>query len=274
MQRSQDEMAKANGKIIGAATQANVRYLKSLKDKDWESPTGCEDWNIRRLAEHLAGGSANYSAKIQEVINKRPSNVGDLKLATLDNKALVDLMESNCMAMDAALQKTTPTQATTTVQMSWGSVPLANVAGTWANESVLHGWDLQIGRNPNAAIPADWAKAMIPRAEAIIGGPLADPEAAMKSEGVYLLQVSDGVGPKTITVKDGKLSLTHGAAAKPDVTIALTADQYLRLLWGRMPLESEAKKGLLGVILRQGAKVKVTGKAKMAKNLNDIFQGI
>lgn len=274
MQTPLDERTKASAKIIAEATQANVRYLKSLKAKDWESPSGCEDWNVRRLTEHLTGGAANYNAKVQEAVNKRPANVGDLKLPSLSSEALINLLEQHCMAMEAALQKATPTQAAATVAMSWGARPLANVASTWANECVLHGWDLQVGRNSNAVIPPDWAKAMIPGAEAIVGGPLADPEAAMKSEGVYLLHVADGVGAKTLTVKDGKISLTHGAAGKPDVTLSLTADQYLRLIWGRMPLESDAKGGLLGGILRRGPKVKIMGNEAKAKNLNEIFQGI
>ncbi len=274
MQKPLEEMTKASAKIIAEATRANVQYLKSLKAKDWESPTGCEDWNVRRLTEHLAGGAAICNAKVQETVNKRPANVGDLKLSSLSTESLVNLLEQNCMAMEAALQKATPTQAAANLAMSSGSMSLAKVASTWANECVLHGWDLQVGRNSNAVIPPDWAKAMIPGAEAIVGGALADPEAAMKSEGVYLLHVADGVGAKTLTVKDGKLGLTHGAAGKPDVTLSLTADQYLRLIWGRMPLKSDAKGGLLGGVLRRGPKVKIAGNAAKAKNLNDIFQGI
>ncbi len=52
-----------------------------------------------------------------------------------------------------------------------------------------------------------------------------------------------GWGPITLTANQGGLAVTAGANETPDVTLTLTADQYVRLIAGRLPLDQALRDG-------------------------------
>jgi putative sterol carrier protein len=93
---------------------------------------------------------------------------------------------------------------------------------------------------------------------------IAHGRAASKAPGTYLLDVSDGIGPITVTVQDGRASLTQDRASHPVVTLRMNADQYARFIVGRLDLQRAM----------DGGKVQVEGDADRAMDLKRIFGGI
>lgn len=87
--------------------------------------------------------------------------------------------------------------------------------------------------------------------------------AAAADPGTYLLQVGDGVGPITVEATKTGASVDMGPARNPVVTLRLTADQYVRLIAGRLDLEGADRKT-----------VGVEGDAARAAALTRIFAGI
>jgi len=72
------------------------------------------------------------------------------------------------------------------------------------------------------------------------------------------------VGPVTISAENGRVTVEPGATKTPDATLDLTADQYARLMAGRLDLARATEWG----------DVTVEGDRTRALGLNRIFQGI
>ena len=79
-----------------------------------------------------------------------------------------------------------------------------------------------------------------------------------------MLDVGDGVGPITVTAMDGAVTVERAQGGNADVTMHVTADQYMRLLAGRLPLRSALDRG----------EVTVNGDCARAENLNRLFAGV
>jgi putative sterol carrier protein len=75
----------------------------------------------------------------------------------------------------------------------------------------------------------------------------------------YVWELSgDGGGTWTGTVKDGAITITEGAAEKPNVTFQMGADDYIKMVNGEL-------NGTKAVMTR---KLKVVGSILMAKKMN------
>jgi len=93
---------------------------------------------------------------------------------------------------------------------------------------------------------------------------VASKEGASTAPGRYLLQVGVGVGPVAVSTRNGRVTLESGATGTPDVALRLTADQYARVVAGRLDLARATEQG----------DVTVEGDRSWALALNSIFQGI
>lgn len=113
-----------------------------------------------------------------------------------------------------------------------------------------------------AVIPTPWATALAGTAHE--AGPLVAHADAPSATGTYLLEVGDGVGAVTVQVVDGYVSMYRHSDEGSDVTLRLTADQYDRLIYGRLPL---------GPAMASGA-VSVEGDRAQAEKLNALFAGV
>jgi putative sterol carrier protein len=130
-------------------------------------------------------------------------------------------------------------------------------------EAVYHNWDGRARREPNATIPTPWAQALATLSIETAAW-LARQNEAQSAQGTYLLEVGDGVGPVTVSASEGTVRTGGGRQGTPDVTLHLTADQYVRLLAGRLPLRPAIESG----------EVTVEGDRGRAEGLNRIFAGI
>jgi hypothetical protein len=140
-------------------------------------------------------------------------------------------------------------------------MPLGQATYVSMFEAVFHNWDARAGQQPGATIPTEWTLQLTMRAVEFVPF-LTNRKGSAEAPGTYLLQVGDGVGPITVTASDGKVSVERGVEGKADVTIHLTADQYMRLLAGRLDLSKES------------SDVAIEGDRARATGLNRIFQGI
>ena len=130
-------------------------------------------------------------------------------------------------------------------------------------EAVLHHWDGRAGRDPGATIPLAWAQEVAGYSLELALA-FAHQDAAAQAAGRYLLEVGDGVAPITVTVAEGAVTIEHGRAGAADVTLHVTADQYIRLLAGRLPLRAALDTGV----------VTANGDRARAERLNRLFAGV
>lgn len=51
---------------LDRAERCWVRALERVNDGDWNRPSGCEDWTVRHLVNHLIGGGARYTKLLSQ----------------------------------------------------------------------------------------------------------------------------------------------------------------------------------------------------------------
>ncbi len=88
------------------------------------------------------------------------------------------------------------------------------------------------------------------------------PEAAGGLRATYQLQLSgNGGGAWHIAIADGKCALQKGAAEKPQVTIAMSEDDFRALIEGRLNAMSAYSEG----------RVRIGGDLFLAMRLGELF---
>lgn len=262
---AQRTQATANARTAGDAYGEMAHYLRSVSEDAWNGPTGCSEWTLRQLAGHVVGEAVWFPNLVRGVTQGEAPLPGEHyeSLKTLPPGQLADIMAQAAAAIAPAVEAATDEQLHQTVDVGFMKLPLWRTTVLPLMEASYHGWDARAGRDPGATIPTA-------RAVQIAGilfdfAPMiANRDGAAAAPGTYLLRVGDDVGPVTIMARDGQVAVERGAQGTPDVTLHLSADQYVRLIAGRLDLASAIEQG---TVIVEGARGR-------ALDLRRIFQGI
>jgi hypothetical protein len=260
------DLANGWARTAGEAFAASAEYFRALPANAWNDPTGCAKWNEHQLAGHIAGevvwfpnlargvtqGEAPLPMSRYEEINQLPG----VQIAAVIAEAARELPPTIAAATDENLQAD--------VDMGFTKMPLWQACYVSALEAVLHNWDARARREEGATIPQNWALSVGNAASlAQLASLVAHRDAVAGAEGVYLLDVAEGVGWLTITAHGGNLTVERGGTRPPKVTLHLTADEALRLISGRLSLDSH-----------EGQWLQMDGDPERARGLNRIYSGI
>eukprot|EP01092_Planopodium_desertum_P007947 TRINITY_DN32859_c0_g1_i1.p1 TRINITY_DN32859_c0_g1~~TRINITY_DN32859_c0_g1_i1.p1 ORF type:complete len:236 (-),score=103.97 TRINITY_DN32859_c0_g1_i1:46-753(-) len=93
----------------------------------------------------------------------------------------------------------------------------------------------------------------------------ADPTIVKKINGVYQWNIKDASGKVktwTVDLKNGAGSVTEGAGTKPDVTLAVSDDDYVKMVTGQLDTQQAFMQG----------KIKITGNMSFAMKLGQIMK--
>ncbi|GAC1333089.1 MAG: hypothetical protein NVSMB22_25290 [Chloroflexota bacterium] len=253
-----DELARVFAGTISAAWIDQARYFLALPDDAWNDPTGCARWTMHDLAGHVVGEAVWFSNLVRTVTDGArplPGDVWDTLKAlpgTVDAYAMIGAADLVVQAIDGA----TAGHLEQAVDLGFTRMPLWRALHVGLMESIFHNWDGRARRESNATIPTAWALHLATSMPEFVPF-LVHRDAVPAAQGRYLLQVGDGVGPITISVEGDDITVDRENMGTPDVTLQLTADQYVRLMAGRLPLERAAG-----------------GDAGRAMELNRLFAGI
>jgi uncharacterized protein (TIGR03083 family) len=259
-----EDLARAFARTASAAFQDQAAYFRSLPDDAWHDPTGCAAWTMHDLAGHIVGEAIWFPHLVRTVTAGAPPLPNELwgEIKHLPGREMAGRMSVAAQELVPAVDGATPAQLQQPVDLGF-TVPLWQALWICMFEAVLHHWDGRAGREPGATIPTAWAQRLA-GSSVEFAPSFARREAARDAAGRYLLDVGDGVGPITVTAMDGAVTVERAQGGNADVTMHVTADQYMRLLAGRLPLRSALDKG----------EVTVDGDRARAENLNRLFAGI
>jgi alkyl sulfatase BDS1-like metallo-beta-lactamase superfamily hydrolase len=163
----------------------------------------------------------------------------------------------------SVIQGATPDHMRATVDVGFARLPLWQATYISLSEAVYHGWDARVGRNPEATIDTPWALQLALGME-WFAPQVAHRTAATTGGGRYLLRIGDEIGPMTVVVQDDNVALLPGEAGQADAALTLTADQFVRMIAGRLDL---------GRLIERRA-VEVEGDTARVAVLQRIFHGI
>jgi uncharacterized protein (TIGR03083 family) len=265
-QAAPKELAHDWGRTSGDAFKAAAQYLRSLPDDAWDDPTGAAEWNVRVVANHITGEGVWFPNVIRGALygeTPLPSEIYD-EMRSWPVDRLASALEEAGNQLRSTAQDIDASAAELPVDLGWSKLPVWRALYIGMGEAVYHGWDARAGRESDATIPAPWAVQLV-RGIDWFGPQIARKKAAAQSPGTYLFWVADGIGPISVVARDGGVTFQLGRATSPaDVTLHLTADQYVRLIAGRLKLQDALDRGV----------VKMEGDRSRALALTRIFHGI
>lgn len=260
-----EEFARASFRTAAEAFSRMAEYLGTLQGSDWEGPTACEDWNMRTLADHATGEAVWLPNLTRNAVRGEalyPMSLYD-EMKTWHPERVVGRLREAAdefrMALDGATEESLSAEA----DLGFARMPLWQASYVSAFEGAFHGWDAEAIRDPQRTIPTPWAVFVAGGILPIASG-LAHRSRMAGVSGTYLLQVGDGVGPVTVRIGDGNVTVEPGETGSADVTLSLTADQYIRFLAGRLKLDSGLERDRVGI----------EGDRARAAELNHIFGGV
>jgi uncharacterized protein (TIGR03083 family) len=259
-----DEIAHRYARTAREGFTASAQYLRDLPDDAWSGPTGCAKWDMRALAGHIVGEAVWFPNLVHGATRGEPSLSGEVyeELNHLPPGELADRTEQGATDIEAAISEASHDQLELPVDLGFASLPIWMATGISAFEAALHNWDVRAGRDQHATIPTPWAQALVDMVTQF-APQIAHRDAIPAETSIYLLQVGDGVGPVTVTVGGGSISVEKGEKGTADATLHLTAEQYLRLLTGRLDLSAPAQRG-----------ISIEGDRERTSALNRVFAGV
>jgi uncharacterized protein (TIGR03083 family) len=262
-----DPRATAEG-YVGTAREAfrqSASLFRSLSGDDWEAPTGCAHWTMHHLAGHIVGEAVYFAHLVPQSAENEPALPDDLwgQLSALPGEGIAERIERAADELVRNVERVSDEGLGQPADLGFITLPLYRALFMSLFEGVIHDWDTRARRGPDAHLHTDWA-VQIAGGLAPMAGGLAHRDALSGAAGTYVLEVADGVGRVTIRITTDGASIESGGNGNPDVTLALNADGYVRLITGRYPLAAAIDRG----------EVKVDGDRARAEGLNRVFAGV
>jgi uncharacterized protein (TIGR03086 family) len=141
---------RSNGDPVALLEQADSVFrevLGNVTPEHMDLPTVNDEWDVRRLINHIVLGNAWAAENVKTGNAPRPS--GDL----LGNRDPIDAYTESADAMIAAFRA--PGALQRTVTMPFGEFPSAGLAAFRFTDLLSHAWDLAEATDQNCDLAPD-----------------------------------------------------------------------------------------------------------------------
>jgi uncharacterized protein (TIGR03083 family) len=202
------------------------------------------EWSVADVLSHLGSGAEIFSLYIDAgVTGGDPPGFEDFKpvwdtwnarspedqaaQSVIANEALVTRVESLTAEQRAAFQVTL-----------FGRMPadLAGVLGLRLSEHAVHTWDVAVALDPSARVAPDAVELLIDRMPLMVGFASKPAPAPVK------VAVTTTAPERAFTLDTGGVTLAPaGADDAPTASLALPAEAFLRLVYGRIGDEPDLR---------------------------------
>jgi uncharacterized protein (TIGR03083 family) len=217
-----------------------VGAIAALDQRSLTRPSGCADWDISQVLEHLGSGAeiglggldaarAGSDPPPRETFPSvwarwdamRPEECRDAFVAW--DERLVTSYE----ALDDA------TRATLRIKLGFLPRPMdvPSVVSIRLSETALHGWDVRVGDDPKATLDLPAVELLVDRLPLSIGF-FAQPD-VLPDPITLAVNTVDPPRAFALSTVDG-VTLQPGSPASPDGTVTLGAEALVRLVAGRL----------------------------------------
>ncbi|WP_055474388.1 TIGR03086 family metal-binding protein [Gordonia sp. HS-NH1] len=131
-----------------AATAWVVELLEGVSDDQLDSPTPCDDFDVRTLSAHLVAVAHRAAALAEGADIRTMASIAE-QYDARTYAALID------QALDSWSDDT---KLSVMVQMPWGEVPGAGALWGYVSETLVHAWDLAVATGRPAEADAELAE--------------------------------------------------------------------------------------------------------------------
>ena len=215
--------------------------VSEFGDDDLARPSGAAEWDIAKVLSHLGSGADIARATVRAALDGAPNPGRDFNATVWDrwnamsrreqadgfvrsDQALVELYES----MDAE------TRGTLRIDVGFMPAPVdvATAARLRLSEQALHSWDMHVGLDENATLAPEAAGPLLQGTNDLLGWIGKSDQLAGRHA---VIQVTT-TGPASVfALRLGdRISVDSDVPERPDGTLALPAEAWLRLVAGRL----------------------------------------
>jgi uncharacterized protein (TIGR03083 family) len=275
--------------LLHTETERIKRYLHALPPEAWDRQSACDQWQVRDVVAHLAGGAEFYASNItrglqgdtEPAAGRPPAGSGKAAMVSdaVARRAIAareSLGDQLLITFDTAndhlnhlLASLTPDNCDTPCYHPGGIVPARNFADLRLKELSMHDWDIRSGIEPEAHL----SPAVLPVILGALATSLASgsmrwafwPGERLSQPVRYRFVLTDADVPQPDLVVEGDhLRLEPAGDTPADVTLQGDAETYVLLMYGRVKLAAALASGRLHV----------TGDQAQARALSQWFKGI
>ncbi|MGE3268335.1 MAG: maleylpyruvate isomerase family mycothiol-dependent enzyme [Chloroflexota bacterium] len=230
-----------------------VAYLESLPPAGWTEQSAASEWQVYQVVSHIGSQPAIHGGMISAGLRGEPPMTDDDRRAiwsrfdAMTPAAVFPAFRANNDAFVALVDSLTEAELGASMPWLGGPAPVATVLAGRLNEQVLHAWDIKQARDKATTLTA----AAVPDLLELNLTPgrlagLVKPERAPELNGKTIqFLLTDPEGAVALTIGERGPRATMGKAAAPDLTAELTAEEMVRLLWGRLDVKAAVENGTL-----------------------------
>ena len=229
---------------IAALRTGNDRLaalVSNLGDEDLARPSGASEWDISQVLSHLGSGAEITRATVQAALDGRPNPGRDFNRTVWDrwnamsrreradgfrhvNTALTELYES----LDA------DTRENLRIDMGFLPAPVdvATAARLRLSELTLHSWDVRVGFDEAASLAPEAIGPLLDGTADLLGW-ISKPERLNGKHTVIVVTTTEPDSVFALRLGD-QVSVDRDVVQRPDGTLTLPAEAWLRLVAGRL----------------------------------------
>ncbi|TMR94998.1 maleylpyruvate isomerase family mycothiol-dependent enzyme [Nonomuraea basaltis] len=218
-----------------------AELVSKLSEDDLARPSGAAEWDISQVLSHLGSGAEIAQTTVQAALDGKPNPGGDFNVTVWDRWNAMTRRQRADGFLQASHTQTglyesldAGTRESLRIDVGFMPAPVdvATAARLRLSELTLHSWDVRVGFDEHATLPPDATNELLHQSpdllEWIGKAELLDGKHAV-------IQVTTS-GPASVFALrlNARISADFDVPEKPDGTLTLPAEAWLRLVAGRL----------------------------------------
>lgn len=258
--------------IVRALSNETAAFLDTLPDDVWRDPdrfvSGCENWKVGDVITHLIDQANHTTLSIERALRNTIAPPLGHRLLTPDeaDEQLFELraafdedmfpeFNASCLRLNRLVVGLESEHHDLDAWHASGVRSVARLIEYRALELAVHGWDLKYAFDRNASLSpsvvpflmawlASWLRAAFRGAD--------DLESPARLR--FDLDTAESFD---LTMEDGRFILEPSTPEDANVTLAVSASDYILLLMGRLPMRRSVRRGRIQLVGDEGLAYKL-----------------
>jgi uncharacterized protein (TIGR03083 family) len=214
-----------------------VAFTGDLTGEQLRGPSGCSNWTLAQVLSHLGSGAEIGLTTLEANLAGLEPPGSDANQAVWDrwNAMTPEQQAAEFVSRNEAFVRAWEGADERPITLPFLPEPitLAEAAGFRLSEHVVHSWDVRVGLDDGATLPADAAGLLAQRLE-LMAGWLGQADRWSGGPQVVRVDTTDPADAYTLEV-GAAVSFADGAPAAAATTLTLPTEALLRLVYGRLP---------------------------------------
>ncbi|MDQ1723574.1 MAG: hypothetical protein QOG52_602 [Frankiaceae bacterium] len=225
---------------IDALTVSHDRLSALVADLDADTvreSSYAKKWTIADVLSHLGSGAEHNALMLAAAVTHSPAPgleemqpIWDRWNAKTPDEQLADVVPADAASLAQAVSYSPQERAAARVEFVGMDFDFAATVGMRLAEHAVHTWDIAVMREPGAVVRADAVQLIIDNTILRTAGWAAKPQGLTFTLAIHTTHPARDF---TLTVGEAA-TLSEGAPAEADGSLTLTAEQFVRLVYGRL----------------------------------------